>query len=301
MKRLSIVIVTYHSENHIYDCLSSVWQYNDLPREELEVVIVDNSPECEPMFTKLHELYGDSVVLIHNSHNGGYGQGNNVGIRKASAPIIMIMNPDVRLCEPVFRHIIDKFDTDSRLVLQGFTQRKANGKLGRSTSWVNDIHPYIAEPLRLITGRLNLYFSKVMFVTGACFFLRKESFIHAGMFDDSIFMYGEEEDIHNRLLADSNAKMGYCRKLNYIHLHKEAETAGDDSHKWMEQHLSTLIKINQRKNISREKTIKWAIKRNNLSIWKEELKCLLTHGKNKGRLDYYRRWKAILKQKITRQ
>lgn len=301
MKRISIVIVTYHSENHIYDCLSSVWQYNDLPREELEVVIVDNSPDCEPMFTKLHELYGDTIVLIHNTHNGGYGQGNNVGIRKASAPIIMIMNPDVRLAEPVFRHCIGKFDADPKLVLYGFTQRQENGNLGRSTSWVNDIHPYVAEPLRLVTGKLNLFFPKFMFVTGACFFLRKESFIQAGMFDENIFMYGEEEDIHNRLLAAGHATMGYSRSLSYIHLHKEPETYNDDSHMWMEQHLSTLININRRKNISREKTIAWAIKRNNLSIWKEELKYLLSRGKNKERLNYYRKWKSVLQQKIKKQ
>ena len=55
MKRLSIIIVTYKSEHDIYDCLQSVWQFCDIPKEELEVIIVDNSPECEPMFTNLRK------------------------------------------------------------------------------------------------------------------------------------------------------------------------------------------------------------------------------------------------------
>ena len=109
MKRLSIIIVTYHSEKDIYDCIDSVRSFTDIPCEELEVIVVDNSPQCEPMFAKLRELYGNDIILVHNTHNGGYGQGNNVGIRKATAPVIMIMNPDVRLVQPVFRHCLEQF------------------------------------------------------------------------------------------------------------------------------------------------------------------------------------------------
>ena len=301
MKRLSIIIVTYHSEGDVYDCLASVWKFCDIKHGDLEVIVVDNSPECEPMFTRLKDLYGKDILLVHNTHNGGYGQGNNVGIRKATAPVIMIMNPDVRLCEPVFCHCLKQFEQDERLVLYGFTQRQGNGKLGRSTSWLNTIHPYIAEPLRFLTGKLNVFFPKYMFVTGACFFLRKESFVKAGLFDESIFMYGEEEDIRNRLMANDGAKMSYSRSLSYIHLHKGTGSFDDNSHQWMEQHLNTLFKINQRNNITYEKTISWAIKRNNFSIWKERLKFLLSRERNKSRLDFYCNWKKTLQQKLNKQ
>ena len=76
MKQLSVIIVTYHSEEDIYDCLDSLWQHCDIPQQDVEVIIVENSSECEPMFSKLRELYGDDIVLIRNTHNGGYGQGN---------------------------------------------------------------------------------------------------------------------------------------------------------------------------------------------------------------------------------
>ena len=74
MKELSIIIVTYKSEHDIFDCLHSVWQYCDLPHEALEVIVVDNSPESTDMFNRLQALYGDDIILIHNTHNGGYGQ-----------------------------------------------------------------------------------------------------------------------------------------------------------------------------------------------------------------------------------
>ena len=40
-KKISIVIVTYNSDNHISDCLESIFKYNDIG-DALEIIIVDN-------------------------------------------------------------------------------------------------------------------------------------------------------------------------------------------------------------------------------------------------------------------
>lgn len=65
MKRLSIIIVTYNSEHDIYDCVSSIMKYSDIPLSELELIIVDNnSRDTDTMFEKLKELYGNDIVLI---------------------------------------------------------------------------------------------------------------------------------------------------------------------------------------------------------------------------------------------
>lgn len=298
MKRLSIVIVTYFSENDIYDCIKSIWRHNDIEKKELEIIIVDNSPESESMFSKLHQLYGDDIILIHNTHNGGYGQGNNVGINHATAPIVMIMNPDVRLLESVFCYTLKQFDNDPLLGLYGFTQRRADGKIGRSTSWVSWLHPYIAEPLRFITGKLNLFWSKYMYFTGASFFLKKEIFLKAGLFDEKIFMYGEEEDIHDRVLAVPNTKIKYSRKLSYQHLHHDTTDYKTRSYSWMEKNILTLCYINSKKGFSKKKVIEWAIKRNNITLLKEYVKYILTNGENRDRLYYYKSWKQILLDKI---
>lgn len=298
MKRLSIIIVTYHSEKDIYDCLHSVRTFADIPLDELEVIIVDNSPLCEPMFGNLKELYGSDIILIHNTHNGGYGQGNNVGIRKATAPVILIMNPDVRLVEPVFRYCLEQFALHKSLVLYGFTQRQHDGRIGRATSWLSTIHPYIAEPLRFVTGKLNLFFPKYMYVTGACFFLRRATFEQVGLFDEQIFMYGEEEDIRDRLLTTEGATIGYARHLSYLHLHEDPKDFRKETHDWMEHNLETLCYLHQKKGIPLKTTVNWAIMRNNISIWKERLKMLITNGSNKERLNYYCAWKKKLELKL---
>lgn len=57
-----------------------------------------------------------------------------------------------------------------------------------------------------------------MFIAGACFAMTKDAFTTIGMFDENIFLYGEENDIHYRLhkyLPDSN--IVFLKELKYIH------------------------------------------------------------------------------------
>ena len=291
-KKIAVVIVTYNSERHIYDCLESVFKYNDIDNA-LEVIVVDNcSKEYETMAANLNTRYADKVKVIHNTKNGGYGQGNNVGIREASAPVIMIMNPDVRMCEPVFDMVYGTFERNPNVVMYSLTQKNGQGRLGRSTGWTNRVYPYIAEPLRYVTGKLNLYWQRYMYFSGACFFVRKCAFDEVGLFDENIFMYNEEDDIHGRFIRQKGVKIVYDRKHDYVHLHESVEDYSAESYDWLKRDLNSLIYLNERDGISREKTITWAIKRTNISIWSEQLKQLFGRG-DKARIRYYKGWKEI--------
>ena len=113
MKQVSIIIVTYNSEKDIYDCVDSIQSCADIPKEDIELIIVDNcSQEPQPMFKRLRQQWGEDIVLVENTQNGGYGQGNNVGIRRATAPVILIMNPDVRMMGPFLRKPLEAFQHD---------------------------------------------------------------------------------------------------------------------------------------------------------------------------------------------
>lgn len=290
MKKVSVVIVTYNSERHIYDCLESLFKYNDIG-DALEVIMVDNcSKDYEGMAKQITSRYGDGVKLIQNTNNGGYGQGNNVGIMNAAAPIIMIMNPDVRLCEPVFAKVFSKFEQKKNLAMYGFTQRHEDGSLGRSTAWTSRLYPYIAEPLRYVFGALNIYWQRYMYVSGACFFIRKSAFEEIGLFDENIFMYNEEDDIHSRLVAQKKWKIKYDRQLSYLHLHPIVTNYSEEGYGWLEKNLQSLIYMNERDGISRKKTINWSIKRTNISIWSEIIRRCVGNGDEK-RINYYKGWK----------
>ena len=172
VKRLSVIIVTYRSERDIYDCLRSLWQHCDIPKEQLEVIVVDNSPESDGMFARLRQLYGQELLLIHNTHNGGYGQGNNVGIRQASAPVILIMNPDVRLIEPVFKTAVEAFENDTALCMYGMKQMLSDTvKSPLSFDCTNAMNGYAAPVVSSLCNKLDLFLPRWMYLSGACFFI----------------------------------------------------------------------------------------------------------------------------------
>lgn len=249
MKRLSIIIVTYKSERDIYDCLQSVWQFADVPKDELEVIIVDNSSECEPMFTRLRQLYGDDIILIHNTHNGGYGQGNNVGIRQASAPIVLIMNPDVRLCMPVFAKALQAFDDDPELCMYGMKQMLTpHLKSPLSFDCSSRMNGYLAPFLTSFCNKTDCYVARWMHLAGSCFFIHKEKFAQVGLFDETIFMYAEEEDIHWRMQKHFGTHVTYNKHLRYVHLTLDRPSSVDTERKM----LASIVASNEKKGVTRE-------------------------------------------------
>ena len=255
MKRISVVIVTYNSSFHIYDCLKSLFDNNDIG-EDLEVIIVDNcSADFNEMKKKVHDIYGESVVIIANNRNGGYGQGNNVGIRNAMAPIIMIMNPDVRLVEPVFQKVCESFGEN--VVMIGMRQLNKDSKPFLSFDSTSLISPFVGIPLSKLCNRFNIYISKIMYFAGACFFVKKKAFEEVGLFDEDIFMYSEEDDIHQRLQRIKGSQFIYLSDKQYVHLHgieKKIKKEENEYKPYLQRFKSQAI-WKQKIGISNEKSL----------------------------------------------
>lgn len=219
-KQLSLIILTYNSEKDIYDCLSSVYKYNDIG-DGLEIIVVDNnSANFDTMRSKLQQQYPD-VIIIRNKKNGGYGQGNNVGIRASTAPIVTVMNPDVRLIMPVFGTILHTLQK-TNIVLCGGKQYTTPDKVGYSF-WYDFMAPAfyhaVCWPIR---RRLDWFNSNKMWLSGAFFAIRKDIFLSIGLFDENIFMYCEENDIARRIhIKYPNARMQYLPRVHYLHCIEE--------------------------------------------------------------------------------
>lgn len=291
MKKISIIIVTYNSENHIYDCLNSVFKYNDIGKE-LEVIVVDNcsSNFCE-MEKKINELYGDLVTVIRNKINGGYGQGNNVGINCCSSPYVMIMNPDVRMCMPVFSYAFRYLENNKNCAALGMRQYIPGEGWGhsfgisyRSPKWVIWMKP--------IYRLLDVYLHKYMYIQGACFFLNKEIFQKIGLFDENVFMYSEEDDIHYRIHRKQSYFMAYCRDLQYFHLHKE-KSCYDMSLSFLKKDLCSKQYLDSRDGLSSTYAIKKYLVITNQQLFMQRLLAIVGRM-NSSYYKYLLSWKKYL-------
>ena len=276
MKRISIVIVTYNSEKDIYECVSSIKRYADIPLEEIELVIVDNKSTqgYEDMFERLRREWGEDIVLIENTHNGGYGQGNNVGIRHSTAPVILIMNPDVRMLMPCLKVPVEHFEKDSHLVMYGMKQMQTENRPSTySFSGTTMMNGYMRTILTSVCNKWNLYIPSLMYFQGSCFFVRKEMFEKVGLYDESVFMYGEECDIHYRLKKAFGANFYFNKKLKYLHpTHQRPFTV---EHELML--LDIDLKHHANKGYSRRKTLRNYIRKCRLNLVRQ--KCYQLVGK----------------------
>ena len=295
MKRLSIIIVTYNSEKDIFDCLSSIKQWSDIPFDELELIIVDNnSRNTDSIFEQLRLLYGNDIVLVKNTHNGGYGQGNNMGIRRATAPVILIMNPDVRMMEPVFKTALDAFDHWKDLSIYGMKQMlSATVPSNNSFCCAYTVNGYLQTIMTSIGNRFDYYLPRYMHFSGSCFFIRKEMFEQVGLFDETIFMYGEEEDIHYRMRKSGFKQMIYNPKLHYIHLTKEREP----NLAYETKLLDVAIEHSKKKGYDVSKTIKNRLRNNTILLLREKVLVFLGK-KDKRQMNLLKDFRKEINQRL---
>lgn len=264
MKKISIIIVTYNSEKDIFDCVDSIKTHADIPLEEIELIIVDNnSREPQPMFKRLRKQWGEDIICIENQHNGGYGQGNNVGIRRATAPIVLIMNPDVRMLDPFLQKPTEAFISDQKLVMFGMKQMLTSTQPSTNSFWCTIyMNGYLRTILTAICNRRDWFLPRYMYLSGSCFFVRKSMFEEVGLFDEQVFMYGEESDIHYRLTKRFGTNIIFDPSIRYIHLIAERRINLAQEEKLLEIDLFH----HQKKGFSHKHCLKNYLRINNLLL-----------------------------------
>ena len=215
-KIISVVIVTYNSEKDIFNCIDSILHQNILG-EALEIIVVDNHSEnFYETSRQLQEKYS-GIVVLENTRNGGYGQGNNIGIKAAHAPLIAIVNPDVRWNMHILEDVLKEFENQHTALL-GCRQMENEKQAASAIHFNQDASGLEKSIGEMIANRQGIYCSKRMYLSGACFFVRKKVMEEIGGFDENIFLYAEENDIRYRIqMLNKGYKIVYRHDLQYIH------------------------------------------------------------------------------------
>ena len=87
-KELTVVIVTFKSEDKIFNCLKSI-------SKEIPVIVVENS--SDKIFKKNLETQFSNVTCILTGENKGYAVANNIGLKLVKTKYGLVLNPDTIL------------------------------------------------------------------------------------------------------------------------------------------------------------------------------------------------------------
>ena len=220
---LSVVIVTYKSKSHIYNCIESINKHNDLGNK-IEVIVIDNTSflESKTIKQKISNKYSFSTIVEYSGGNVGYGKANNIGVELAKGKYICILNADTIFIEKIFNRAISKFSNTS---VRTLGVKLLNEKLESELSFFY-IRGYLSSFSSFIVKKLNSLNYKLdcMITTGACMFVRTQDFKQVGGFNPDMFLFHEESYLSRRFLGCFKHNIFYFDKsLRLVHLEKAAK------------------------------------------------------------------------------
>ena len=113
MMDLSIIIVTWNSEEDIGDCLSSIFEStNNFEGISAEIILIDNA-SADNTLEKIHSKNLKNVKVYKNEKNLGYTKAVNRGIKYSQGKNIFLLNPDTFLKPGVIAKLSDFLNNNS--------------------------------------------------------------------------------------------------------------------------------------------------------------------------------------------
>ena len=109
-KELTIIIVTFKSEDRIFNCLKSI-------SNEIPVIVVENSNN--QIFKNKIEKEHDNVNCVLTGENKGYAVANNIGLKLVKTKYALVLNPDTILEKDAIRNFYNISNTINDFWLLG--------------------------------------------------------------------------------------------------------------------------------------------------------------------------------------
>ena len=180
-QNLSIVIVTFKSDEVIHECIKSI-------DKDIKIMIIENSNNFQ-FKNELEAMYNNVSCVLTND-NLGMGAGNNIGIKKAATDFVLILNPDVILEESTINELI----AASQDILN----------FAIIAPICSDIdHPNYKLFNDEKTTSKNKFHFKVRSIDGFAMLFNKkklDKIINKDYFDKNFFMYLENDDLCKRIV-----------------------------------------------------------------------------------------------------
>ena len=159
---LSVVIVTFKSEEKIFRCLNSI-------PKNLSVIVVENSNN-KTFKEKVENKYSNAECVLVGS-NEGYSVANNIGLNKVKSKFALVLNPDTILEENTIKNFLVTANKRKDFWLIG----PANHQESKNLSFSDNI-----IPVKNLKG-FAIFFNLIKF--------------EKKFFDENFFLYFEEIDL----------------------------------------------------------------------------------------------------------
>jgi N-acetylglucosaminyl-diphospho-decaprenol L-rhamnosyltransferase len=193
--RLAVVIVTYNSADHVGETLRAVERQL---RDDDELIVVDNA-SSDGTGSVVRDAT-PRVRVLEQTTNLGFAGGCNTGVAVATAPLVLLLNPDA---EPAPGCLDALRATAGERPAWGAWQPLVTMDGGRAINTSGGVTHFLGlgwagrceEPVGAAPDQP----AEINFASGAALCMRREAWERVGRFDERYFMYGEDLDLGLRL------------------------------------------------------------------------------------------------------
>lgn len=223
---LSIVIVNYNTRILTTQTVKSV--IASTRGIDYEIIVVDNSSKVSEYF----EMEDKCIKILSKVDNKGFGHACNIGANIAIGRYILFLNSDTIMSDGTLKGAVEYMDMHSDIGCLGIKTLLKDGSFDHgckrgfptpfnSLCYVMKLDKLFPKIQKFGGYTLN-YLSpdetnEVDSVSGAFMLIPRRVIGKVGLFDESIFMYGEDIDLCYRI-KQAGFKVVYYADVSMTHL-----------------------------------------------------------------------------------
>ena len=218
--KLAIVILNWNGQQLLEQFLPSVVSYS----KEATIYIADNaSTDNSIEFLTAHY---PEITIIKNKENDGYAKGYNDALQHVDADIFCLLNSDVEVTENWLTPIISEFQTDGAIAaiqpkILDYKDKTKFEYAGAGGGFIDKYgYPYcrgrifnsIETDLKQYNDTLSVFWA-----SGACLFVKSDTYRYLNGFDEDYFAHQEEIDLCWRI-QNLNKQIKYIGTSTVYHV-----------------------------------------------------------------------------------
>lgn len=224
---VDVIVLNYNDAKETIKYVKKISVY-----ESIEHIVVVDNKSTDASYEELKSLRNEKVTVIQAEKNGGYGYGNNFGIKYAcenfKSKYVAITNPDVVYDAEAIKKCEDFLIKNARKNYAVVAPRMKNieGEYVLSAWNIPSWFEYVSFSMSVLGKLFKLNyikssrneFDECECIAGSMLVMDSDAFEKAGMYDENIFLYCEET-----VLGIKMKRVGYRTALlntaEFIHAH----------------------------------------------------------------------------------
>lgn len=230
----AIMILNYNDYETTNSFVNLILSYKPLDL----ILIVDNK-STDNSYEKLKHFKDDRIKVISTKSNLGYAYGNNYGLNYLDTNYnidnVIISNPDIAVSEASIVNIFEYLDKSNSIACVSGKISNSNGELAKNFAWKLPTYGMLLSSTSLIVYKIfekllnySFYYNENEYkdyqlvnvdVISGCFFGTKmKSIRDVGFFDESTFLFGEENILFFKF-KEKGYKNTILMNENIVHHH----------------------------------------------------------------------------------